>query len=124
VRSRDGLYAGCAWLVIAAVVAVGAYWGLGIAGPSALPGVMLLLGVAAGSVALAAALWTGFGGRRVALISLTLGVVLAVIPMTEWSGSDQTGVETRFGTALFGVAVALASAYAARHRRGESRRPQ
>jgi hypothetical protein len=106
------------------VLAVGAYWGLGIAGPSGLPGVILLLGVAAGSVAFAAALWTGFGGRRVAFISLILGVILAVIPMIQGWGSDQTGIETRLGTALFGVAVALASAYAARNHRGEARRPQ
>jgi hypothetical protein len=113
------MYAGCAWLVVAAVLVVGAYWGLGLAGPSALPAVVLLLGVAAASVALAAALWSGFGGRRVALVSLMLGVVLVVIPLTKWWGPDETGLESRVGTALFGVAIALASAYAARRARDE-----
>jgi hypothetical protein len=78
------MYAGCAWLVVAAVLVVGAYWGLGLAGPSALPVVALYLGVAAAFVALAAALWSGFGGRPVAFVSLIMGVVLAVIPLTKW----------------------------------------
>jgi hypothetical protein len=99
--------------VVAAVLAVGAYWGLGIAGPSALPAVLLLLAVAAASVGLAAALWTGFGGRKAAIVSLILGIVLGMIPLSPWWGSEETGLETRIGTALFGVAVALASAYAA-----------
>jgi hypothetical protein len=84
--------------------------------------VALLLAVAAGSVALAAALWSGFGGQRVALASLILGVVVAAIPMTNWWGSDETELETRFGSALFGVAIALASAYAVRQRGEATRR--
>lgn len=110
------MYAGCAWLVVAADLAVGTYWGLGIAGPSAVPSAMLLVLAAAASVALAAAIWSGFGGRRVALLSMFLGIALAVVPFTNWYGSDETGLETRFGIALFGVAIALASAFAARHR--------
>jgi hypothetical protein len=112
VKSRDGLYAGCAWSAIAAWSAVGAYWGLAIAGPSALPAVVLIVAVAVGALGLAVALWTGIGGRRVAIVSLILGLVMAAIPMTPWWASEETGFETRVGVALFGVAVALASAYA------------
>jgi peptidoglycan/LPS O-acetylase OafA/YrhL len=113
--SPDGRYAGCAWFVVAAVLGVGAYWGLGIAGPSALPTVILILAAAAGSVALATALLTGRGGRKLAVLSLILGVILAALPFV--TGSDETTIETRFGSALFGVAVVLASAFAARGHR-------
>jgi hypothetical protein len=116
------MYAGCAWLAVAAVLVVGAYWGLGLAGPSALPVVALYLGVAAAFVALAAALWSGFGGRPVALVSLIMGVVLAVIPLTKWWGSDETGLDSRVGAALFGVAVVLTSAFALRRGREEATR--
>jgi hypothetical protein len=111
-RSRDGRYAGCAWLVVAAVLGVGAYWGFGIAGPSALPTVILILAASVGSIALATALLTGRGGRKVAILSLILGVILAALPFV--TGSDETTIETRLGSALFGVAVVLASAFAAR----------
>jgi hypothetical protein len=107
--------------VVAAVLGVGAYWGLGIAGPSALPTVILILAASAGSIALAAALFTGRGGRNVALLSLILGLILAALPFV--TGSDQTSTEAKFGSALFGVAVVLASAFAARgHRPFKPRR--
>lgn len=110
---RTGVYAGCAWLVVAALLALGAYVGLGLAGPSAMPIVLVLLVFVALALGLAAAMWTGAGGRNVAILSLILGVVLAVIGLQPW-GPDPTIAPEKIGGALFGVAIALTSAFALR----------
>jgi len=110
---RAGAYAGCAWIVVAALLALVAYVGLGLAGPSAIPIVLVLLVFVALALGLAAAMWTGRGGRNVAILSLILGVVLAVIGLSPW-GPDPTIAPEEIGAALFGVAIALTSAYALR----------
>jgi hypothetical protein len=110
---RTGVYAGCAWLVVAALLALGAYVGLGLAGPSAIPIVLVYLVFVALALGLAAAMWTGAGGRNVAILSLILGVVFAVIGLRPW-GPDPTFAPENIGAALFGVAIALTSAYALR----------
>lgn len=111
---RSGAYAGCVWLALAALLGLGAYWGLAIAGPSGIPAVLATLVVAAGSLVLAGALWTGFGGRKVAILSLILGLVWTAFYMAlAWSEQPLVQPEA-IGGALFGVAISLASAFAIR----------
>jgi hypothetical protein len=110
---RTGVYAGCAWLVVAALLALGAYVGLGLAGPSAIPIVLVLLVFVALALGMTAAMWTGAGGRNVAILSLILGLVIAVLGLQPW-GSDPTIAPEKIGGALFGVAIALTSAFALR----------
>ncbi len=109
---RSGTYAGCAWLALAALLSGGAYWGLGIAGPSAIPAVLLLLAAAACSVGLAGALWTGFGGRKVAILSLTLGLSWAALYLVRSLSEYRAITAEAIGAALVGVAISLASAFA------------
>ena len=97
-----------------ALFLVGAYWGLGIAGPSAWPGVALLLGLAVLSIGLAAGLWTGFGGRRVAIVSIAFGAVFAGISLVNPWGDDHGLTTTNLGGALIGLAIVLASVFALR----------
>jgi len=116
-RERSGTYAGCAWLTVAAVLAVGAYWGLGIAGPSALPAVLVLVALAVGAVVLAAAMWFEVGGARLALLSSGLGAALAVLAFVQPTADGPVDLTSRVGAALFGVAIVLSSLYASWVRR-------
>jgi hypothetical protein len=96
------------------VCAVGAYWGLGIAGPSAWPAVIMLLAIVALSIVLAAAMWNGSGGRKVAVLSLSLGLLLAGLSLADPWGEDPGITSGNVGGALFGLAIILASAFALR----------
>jgi hypothetical protein len=104
--NRTGLYAGCAWLAVASVTALGTYVGVAIAGPSSFPVAALYLIVVGLALVMATALWTRRGGRTIAIVSFALGLILAALPLVTWSGPESLGV------ALFGVAVCLTSAYA------------
>ncbi|HEY7969700.1 MAG TPA: hypothetical protein VID95_06855 [Candidatus Limnocylindrales bacterium] len=111
-------------MATAAPLAVGAYWGLGIAGPSAWPGVIFALALALAAVALAAALWTGFGGRRVAALSLLLGTAIAVLFIVYPLASGAGIAVEQLGGALYGVAIVLCSAVALSGYDSKRSRPQ
>ena len=107
-----GLYAGCAWLAVAAFIALGAYVGLALAGPSALPAVAAELVVAMLSIALAVGLWRGSGRPWVAILSLILGTVVTVVGLRHpWELDPPTTLDN-LGFALVGVAIVLTSAFA------------
>ena len=114
---RGGVYVGCVWLAIGIVCAIAAYWGLGIAGPSALPTVALIAGLAAAAIGLGVALWIGLGGRRLALGSMAIGFVLIGLAVLALIESDPTTWSGSTAWLLVGLAVVLTSAYAARVRR-------
>ena len=104
---RSGIYAGSAWLPLAAFFAVGTLFGLGIGGPVAL----VFLIPRAVAIVMAVAVWNGVGGRKVRVLSLVLGVVvIAIWAINPWALDAQPtdGV----GFALFGVAITLSSAFA------------
>lgn len=109
---RTGAYAGCIWLALAALLAIGAYFGLAIAGPSGIPSVLLLLALAAVASVLAAGLMTGVGGRPLATVSLVVGAVGFAAALFEMIASrDPVSVEP-FGYGWFAVAIVLSSAFA------------
>ena len=114
---RSGAYAGCVWLALAALLGGGAYWGLGIAGPSAIPAVLLILVVAACSVGLAGALWTGFRGRQVGIVSFLLGLLWAAFFLVNSLSEHRAITVEAIGGALDGVAISLASVFAIRGER-------
>jgi len=72
--------------------------GLAIAGPSEWPGVLGLLALGGLSITFGIALWTGFGGRRLALLSLVLG--LCSPPPVSWlHGRRRPGSRSRISEA-------------------------
>ena len=107
-----GLYAGCAWLAVAAFIALGAYVGLALAGPSALRAVAAELAVAVLSVALAIGLWRGSGRPWVTILSLILGTVVTVVGLLHPWELDRPTTLDHLGFALVGVAIVLTSAFA------------
>jgi hypothetical protein len=98
---------------------IGAYVGLALAGPSALPAVAAELAVAVLSVALAVGLWRGSGRPRVAILSLILGTIVTVVGLLHpWELDPPTTLD-HLGFALCGVAIVLTSAFALRDGGGQ-----
>ena len=103
-----GLYVGAIWLIIAAFLAFWTLfafaWGGPVAGLAFIALVAICLGMVAG-------LWTGWGGRRVALLSLVLGSGLLVTGAAEAVLADPSAGTGNVVLALFGVAIVLSSAF-------------
>lgn len=123
VMKRAGAYAGCSWLAVAAFGGLAAYWGLAIAGPSGIPAVVATLAVAVSALGLAGALWTGFGGRRAAVLSLVLGLAWAAFFLANPYSDDVMPTSGAIGAALYGAAISLASAFALRRKSRSGSRP-
>jgi hypothetical protein len=109
---NPGLYAGCAWLFAATALGGLAYWGLGWAGPSGVLVVVGLLLIAALTFARAVAVWTGFGGRKTAGLSLLLGAGLMVAYAVEAAISDAEWSSENIAVAAVGLGIVLASTFA------------
>jgi hypothetical protein len=73
------------------------------------------------SIIFAAALWTGFGGRKVAVLSFALGVAVGGLALTDPWGSGEGTTSGRVGILLVGLAIVLASAFALSDYRHEAR---
>ena len=82
-----------------------------MAGPSGLPVVIGLLVAGVFFLALAIALWTGFGGRRTAGLSLLLGAGLMVNYALQ-AVFDAERSSENIAAAAVGLGIVLASAYA------------
>jgi uncharacterized oligopeptide transporter (OPT) family protein len=111
---RVGLYVGCMWLIIAAFLGFWTLFAFAWGGPLA---GLLFLALAATCLGMVAALWTGRGGRRAALVSLVLGLVFLVAGAAGVVVADPSAATSNLVLALLGVAIVLASAFLLRVQR-------
>jgi hypothetical protein len=94
------------WLIVAAFLGFWTLFAFAWGGPAA---GLTFLALVATSLGMVAGLWTGRGGRRLALLSLVLGSALLVLGAAEVVLADPSAATSNLVMALLGVAIVLCS---------------